>query len=99
MREPQHHHAPGRRFNPEMVRSVLDHLNHHHAPETLQVANSAGYALQLHQAWLAGLDGRGVDILAESHAGPVVLRLDFPQSASTLTHAGEKLGQLYQDAT
>lgn len=85
-------------FDPVTLRQVLLHMNRHHAAENLQLALLAEADLRPSRAWMAGVDRNGVDLVADTAQGPVVLRIDFYWPASTLVRAGEQLRQLYQMA-
>lgn len=90
--------SPTEAFDPTMLRQVMLHMNRHHAAENLQLALLADRNLRPMSAWMAGVDANGVDLIAETAQGPVVLRLDFSWPASTLVRAGDELRQLYQMA-
>lgn len=91
-------HRDTSQFDATEVRQALRHLNRCHPAENLRMARLAEVGTELTGVWLAGLDGAGLDLLAESAQGPLVLRLDFTWPAASLTEAGEELRRLYRAA-
>jgi hypothetical protein len=97
-------------FDPGLVTGLLGHLNRCHPQENLvlarlahdQLRDEAGYAgdtaAPVTRALVAGLDGHGVDLLGETKAGPIVLRLSFGWPARTLAAVGEELRLIYRTA-
>jgi hypothetical protein len=88
-------HCDSTAFDAVAVRAALAHLNHCHQRENLRLARWAAGDAGLIQAWLAGVDSQGLDLVAESTAGPVVLRVAFPVAVQTLRQAGDEMRRLY----
>lgn len=91
-------HSETSGFDGAAVQRALAHLNRCHRVENLRIARLAHVEAELERVWLVGLDDSGVDLLAESTQGPLVLRVDYVWPAATLAEAGEELRRLYQAA-
>jgi hypothetical protein len=101
--QPSDAHASAPEWDRQTVEQALAHLNRCHQPENLRLARLAqsedGFGAtqgSLTRAYMAGLDEQGVDFLAESDGGPLVLRLAFEWPAPTLQAVGDELRRLYR---